>query len=124
MQKIVLIGLAGLAGTLCRYWMSGALAQRYGEIFPLGTLLVNVVGCFLAGFLFHLLHERLLVSSTLQAVVFIGFLGGLTTFSSFGLQTFSLLRDGALGLAALNVVISNLVGLLMVWVGYSLARSI
>lgn len=122
MNKLLLTGLAGMCGTLLRYWMSGWVARRFGETFPLGTLIVNVVGCFLIGFLFYVLYERFLTSDTLRTVLFIGFLGGFTTFSSFGLQTFTLVRDGEFGLAALNVGVSNFAGLLMVWVGYTLAK--
>jgi CrcB protein len=124
MQKTILIGLGGLVGTLCRYWLSGLIARQYGETFPWGTLIVNVVGCFLAGSLFNLTEERFLVSPTLRTVVLIGMIGGFTTFSSFGLQTFTLVREGEFGLAALNVTISNLLGLLMVWAGYSLVRAL
>ena len=123
MWRILFIGLAGLVGTLGRYWLSGLAARRFGETFPVGTLLVNIVGCFLAGFLFYLMQERFLVNQTVRTVILIGFLGGFTTFSSFGLQTFTLLRDSEFGFAALNIVVSNLVGLLMVWIGYTLARA-
>lgn len=122
MLKILLVGLAGLAGTLCRYWLSGALARRYGEAFPAGTLAVNLLGCFAAGFLFQLMRERGDFSETARAVVFVGLLGGFTTFSSYGLQTFALLREGSVGLAALNVVASNLLGVLMVCAGCALAK--
>jgi len=83
---------------------------------------VNITGCFLAGFLFYLMQERFLVSQTIRTVVMIGFLGGFTTFSSFGLQTFTLLKDGEFWFAAMNIVGSNLLGLLMVWAGYTLAK--
>jgi CrcB protein len=122
MQKTILIGFAGFAGTLMRYWLSERTASRFGEAFPAGTLLVNLIGCFLAGLLFYLMVERYLVSPTMRAVVLIGLLGGFTTFSSFGLQTFTLLRDGELGLALINVGVSNIGGLLLVWAGYSLAK--
>jgi CrcB protein len=122
MNKLLLTGLAGLCGTLLRYWMSGLVARRFGETFPLGTLIVNVFGCFLIGFLFYVMYERFLTSDTLRTMLFIGLLGGFTTFSSFGLQTFTLMRDGEFGLAALNVGVSNFAGLLMVWVGYTLAK--
>lgn len=122
MQRLILIGLAGFAGTLLRYGLSGWTARRFGETFPLGTLIVNLVGCFLAGLLFYLMFDRYLVNQTVRTVVIIGLLGGFTTFSSFGLQTFTLLRDGEMGLALLNIAVSNLGGLLMVWFGYSLAR--
>jgi CrcB protein len=120
--KILLVGLAGLAGTLCRYWLSGAVARRYGEAFPAGTLAVNLLGCFVAGLLFHLMQERGAFSETARVAVFVGLLGGFTTFSSYGLQTFELLRAGRAGLAALNVIASNLLGVLMVFAGYSLAK--
>src|SRR5215212_880325 len=122
MLRMLLVGLAGLLGTLCRYWLSGALARRYGEAFPAGTLAVNLLGCFAAGLLFHLMQERGAFSETARAAVFVGLLGGFTTFSSYGLQTFTLLREGQVGLAALNVVASNLLGVLMVFAGYALAK--
>jgi CrcB protein len=124
MGKLLLIGLAGLIGTLSRYWLSGVVARRYGETFPLGTLVVNLIGCFLVGLLFYLLQERFLVNQTLRTVILIGFLGGFTTFSSFGLQTFTLLQDGEFGLAALNLIASNVVGLFLVWAGYNLAKAL
>src|SRR5688572_23327419 len=122
MLRLLFVGLAGFAGTLGRYWLAGAFVRRYGEAFPLGTLAVNVLGCFAAGALFQLMQERHDFGETARAVVFVGLLGGFTTFSSYGLQTFALLRDGRLGLAALNVVASNLLGLLLVYAGYSLAK--
>jgi fluoride exporter len=122
MLRILLVGLAGLAGTLCRYWVSGVVGRRYGGAFPAGTLAVNLVGCFAAGLLFHFMQERGAFSETARVAVFVGLLGGFTTFSAYGLQTFELLRDGRPGLAALNVVASNLLGLLLVFAGYSAAR--
>ena len=118
MQKTIFIALAGLVGTLVRYWLAGFVARQYGETFPWGTLIVNLIGSFLAGALYHLAEERLLISPALRAIILIGLLGGFTTFSSYGLQTFTLLRDGQIGLATLNVAASNVLGLLMVWAGY------
>ncbi|HEX6186303.1 MAG TPA: fluoride efflux transporter CrcB [Pyrinomonadaceae bacterium] len=122
MLRLLLVGLAGLAGTLCRYWLSGAFVRRYGEAFPAGTLAVNLLGCFAAGLLFHFMQERHAFSETARAAVFVGLLGGFTTFSSYGLQTFTLLREGQFGFAALNVVASNLLGVLAVFAGYALAK--
>jgi CrcB protein len=118
MQKTILIGIAGLVGTLLRYWVSGVVAQKYGERFPWGTMAVNLVGCFLAGAVFYLAEERSLLSPTLRTIIMVGLLGGFTTFSSYGLQTFTLLRDGEFGLATINVAVSNVLGLLLVWAGY------
>jgi CrcB protein len=124
MLRTLLIGIAGLAGTLLRYWLSGFVARRYGETFPLGTMVVNVLGCFMAGAIFNLTEERFLVNPTLRTVILIGLLGGFTTFSSYGLQTFTLLRDGEFGLATLNIVVSNTLGLFMVWAGYGLVKAL
>ncbi len=124
MLKLLLIGLAGFVGTLTRYWLSGVIARRYGETFPYGTLAVNALGCFVAGFLFYLMYERFLNSPTSRSLVFIGFLGAFTTFSSYSLQTFMLLRDGEFYLAFLNMAASNILGLLLIWAGYNLAELI
>jgi len=124
MQKTIFIALAGLAGTLLRYWLSGFITLKYGETFPWGTLIANLVGSFMAGAIYSLAEERFLISPTTRAIIFIGLLGGFTTFSSYGLQTFTLLRAGRIGLATLNVVVSNVLGLLMVWVGYDVFKLI
>lgn len=121
MPRLLLIGLGGFAGTLARYWLSGVVARRYGETFPYGTFAVNALGCLLAGFLFYLMYDRFLTSPTSRSVILIGLLGGFTTFSSFGLQTFTLLREGEFVLALLNIAISNIAGLFLVWVGYRVA---
>ena len=124
MSRTILVGIAGLAGTLLRYWISGFVARRYGETFPVGTMVVNVLGFLIAGAVFNLTEERFLVNPTLRTVILIGLLGGFTTFSSYGLQTFTLLRDGEFGLATLNIVGSNVLGLMMVWVGYGLVKAL
>jgi len=85
---------------------------------------VNLSGCLLAGVIFYLTEERFLVNPTLRIVIMIGFLGGFTTFSSYGLQTFSLLRNGEVGLATLNVAASNVLGLILVWAGYAVAKAL
>src|SRR5258708_12401776 len=105
--RLLLIGLAGLLGTLGRYALSGIIARRFGETFPTGTLVVNIVGCFLAGFLFYLMQERFLVNDIVRTAIMIGFLGGFTTFSSFGLQTFTLLSDGKIRFTTIPLTFSN-----------------
>jgi CrcB protein len=124
MGRILLIGFAGLAGTLSRYCLAGVFGRRFGESFPIGTIIVNLVGCFLVGFLFYLLQERSLVSETVRLAIMVGFLGGFTTFSAFGLQTFTLFRDGEMLFAFMNLIVSNLAGLFFVWVGFLLARAL
>ena len=124
MRQTLLVGLAGLLGTLARYWLAGRVAARYGDAFPWGTLAVNVAGCFVAGVLFHLTSERALFGEPWRTAVMVGLLGGFTTFSAYGLQTFGLLREGQVALAAANVAASNVLGLLVVWAGYALARAL
>jgi fluoride exporter len=124
MLNILQVGFAGLMGTLVRFWLSGWADQKWGSSFPIGTLLVNLSGCFLTGFLFHAFQDRFPVDPVLRTTVLVGFLGGFTTFSSYGIQTFVLARDGELFLAALNILLSNLAGLICVWLGYSLSRAV
>jgi len=121
MARVLLIGFAGFIGTIARYWLSGTVDRKYGETFPYGTLAVNAFGCFLAGFLFYFFYERTLGSPMLRTAVFVGLLGGFTTFSSYGLQTFTLVRDGQVALALLNIGVSNVACLFLVWAGYRLA---
>ena len=122
MQKTILIALAGLVGTLLRYWLSGFMTRQYGETFPWGTMAVNLIGCFVTGVVFFLTEERFLLTPTIRTVILIGLLGGFTTFSAYGLQTFALLRYGEFVLAMCNVVTSNALGLFMVWAGYIFVR--
>ncbi len=122
MQRILFIGLAGLIGTLARYGVSGWVARRAGETFPTGTLVVNLSGCFLAGMLYCLTEERFLVDPAWRAAILLGFLGGFTTFSSYGLQSFTLLKDGEIMLAGINIVVSNVAGVFLVWAGYVFAK--
>lgn len=124
MIRLLLVGLGGFVGTLFRYWLSGLIARRYGETFPLGTLVVNAIGCFVIGFLFYFFYDRSLITPTARTVVLIGLIGGFTTFSSYSLQTFMLLRDGEIFLALVNVAASNVLGLVLVWLGYVLAKAI
>ena len=122
MQNIIAIGVAGLIGTLARYWLNEAVTNRLGPAFPYGTLAVNLVGCFAIGFLYYAFTDGFAAHPTLRSAVFVGFLGGFTTFSSFGLQTFTLLEAGQTLQAAMNIVVSNAGGLFFVWVGYLVSR--
>lgn len=122
MREIIFIGVAGLVGTLGRYWISGMFDQKFGPAFPVGTLVVNLLGCFLAGVLFYTVTERYVVDPAIRSALLVGVLGAFTTFSAFGIQTFTLLRDGQIAFAILNMALSNAAGLLLVWAGYSLSR--
>jgi fluoride exporter len=123
MYKIFLIGIAGLAGTLGRYWLSGWADRWWGGSFPFGTLIVNLSGCLAIGFLFHATQEKYLIDPAVRSAVLVGFLGGFTTFSSFAVQSFNLVREGEVFLASANILVSNIVGLILVWVGYAISRA-
>jgi fluoride exporter len=122
MQNIVFIGLAGLIGTLLRYWISTVVDARSQSMFPYGTLTVNLLGSFAIGFLFFAFADEFLTRPGLRAALFIGLLGGFTTFSSFGIQTFTLLQNGQILRAGIYVLISNAGGLALVWAGYLVSR--
>lgn len=83
MLKLLLLGTAGAAGTISRYFLSGWIHQLLAAGFPYGTLVVNICGCLAVGFLGTLAEEKFLIQSQVRTVVLIGFLGGFTTFSSF-----------------------------------------
>ena len=117
------IMFGGALGTGARYWASGVIAQRFGEVLPLGTLFVNVSGSFVIGFFAALTDPAgpFLVTPRMRQFVMFGLCGGYTTFSSFSLQTFELARDGDWLRAGLNSVLSLACCLVSVWLGRALA---
>ncbi len=121
---VVMVG--GALGSAARMWLSTILAVRYGETFPVGTLAVNALGCFVIGLFAALTGPEgmVLTSPLVRQFVMIGVLGGFTTFSSFGLQTITLMTDGEWFYAALYVVLSLVVCLAFVWLGIILASSL
>lgn len=110
--------VAGGLGALMRYAVSGWVHRIFGPSFPTGTLVVNIVGCFLIGVLFRLAETGAPWPPEWRAAVFVGFLGAFTTFSTFGYETLALLRDSEFGLALLNIGLQLLVGLAAVWLGH------
>jgi CrcB protein len=116
------IALAGAAGTLARYGLAGLVHRFLGAGFPWGTLSVNLIGCFLLGFLLELSRQSGWVPPDFRTIVGIGFLGAFTTFSTFGVETFRAFESGDWLVAALNVLANVAGGLLFVVAGTSLAR--
>ena len=118
--------LGGALGTGARFWMSGLIAERAGEFFPLGTLVVNVSGSFMVGFFagFTSPEGPVLVSPRFRQFFMIGVCGGYTTFSSFSLQTLDLARDGDWMKALLNTVLSFACCFAAVWLGRVLALTL
>ena len=118
-QLYLVVALGGALGTISRYFVSGAVANAFGETFPWGTLIVNVVGSFIIGFFWTLSAPdgRLFVSGSTRQFVMTGFCGGFTTFSSFSLQTMNLIRDGEWLAAGGNVLGSVTLCMIFVWLG-------
>ncbi len=122
MYRIILVGLGGFIGSVLRYLVSGYVQDLSGSIgFPYGTLAVNLAGCFIIGFLSYLADMRGVFTVETRALVFVGVLGGFTTFSTFGNETLNLLRDGENIYALLNIGIHILFGLGFVWLGRTAA---
>ncbi len=123
MTQIVLVGLGGMIGSICRFLLSD-LIQRLSPIlgYPFGTLVVNVVGCFLIGLLNGVTDVRQLFLSDIRPFLFIGVLGGFTTYSTFGYETFAFLRDGQYSQVLLIIGSHLIVGLGAVWLGDTIGR--
>lgn len=119
MTTYLWIGLGSGLGGMARYWMSGVVAQRFGESFPAGTLFVNVTGSFLIGLVAALSDPdgRLLISPAARQFFMLGMFGGYTTFSSFSLQTLNLARDGEWMFSLANIALSVVLCLVAVWLG-------
>lgn len=121
-QKIMLVGVGGFLGSVFRYLASGYVQDVSGSIgFPFGTIAVNLAGCFLIGFLSYLADSRGVFSAEARMFIFIGILGGFTTFSTFGNETMNLLRDRQMAYALANIGIQVIAGLFLVWTGRSVA---
>lgn len=116
MQHVFLIALGGSLGAVARYGLATWIYQQTGTSFPWGTLIINVTGSFAIGFLAEL-FETTLAPAGWRSFLTIGFLGAYTTFSTFSLETFNLLRDGEIRLAAANILVSTIVGLAAVVLG-------
>jgi CrcB protein len=123
MDKVLLVGLGGFLGSILRYGVGGWVGRwKVGWTFPIETLLINVAGCLVIGLLAGWSDARGVLSGTTRAFLFIGVLGGFTTFSTFGYETFQLLRDGQWPAAALSTGLQVGLGVTGVWAGHVLAR--
>jgi fluoride exporter len=123
MEKALLVGLGGFLGSVLRYGVGGFVGRfKAGWTFPLETLLVNVSGCVVLGFLVGLSDTRGIFSGSTRAFLFIGVLGGFTTFSTFGYETVQLVREGQWQAAAVSTILQVGLGLGGVWAGDCLAR--
>ena len=120
--SVLYVALGGAIGSVSRY-LTGIWVQTASQSidFPYGTLTVNLIGCFVIGFLSQLVESRGLFTPEMRSLVFIGVLGGFTTFSSFGNDSINLLRDGKTFNALANVGANVIFGLMLVWLGRAAA---
>jgi fluoride exporter len=124
MSHLLLVGTGGFIGSVLRYWLSG-VAQRWMQgDYPIGTLVVNAVGCLVIGAFWSLVEYREFFIPEWRIFMTVGVLGGFTTFSAFGYETFVLLRDGEYLSALINVAANVLIGLAAVAVGFVAAKAV
>ena len=117
------VAIGGALGSMGRFWLSGLVAHRFGETFPWGTLVINVTGSFAIGFFASLTgtEGRWLVSPAFRTFFMMGICGGYTTFSAFSLQTLNLARNGEWLYTGVNILLSVVLCLAGVWLGFLLA---
>ncbi|AIF50916.1 fluoride efflux transporter CrcB [Pelosinus sp. UFO1] len=122
MLNVLAVAVGGSIGATTRYLVSIWAAGRFGAGFPYGTLIVNVVGCFIIGAFMTATTEKFIISPYWRLIVTVGFVGGLTTFSSFSYETFKLMEDGSLALAMYNILSNCVLGFFATWLGIGTAR--
>ncbi|MBO0359435.1 fluoride efflux transporter CrcB [Hymenobacter sp. BT186] len=124
LRHVILIAFGGGMGSVCRYYGQLLVARYLAHPFPLGTLLVNVLGCLLIGLFYAAAERGTIASPELRLLLTTGFCGGFTTFSTFSYETITLLENGQYGLVLLYVVGSVLLGLLATFAGVALVRAL
>lgn len=124
MQNYFLVAIGAAFGGTLRYWVGGVTQKLLPFGFPYGTLVVNVLGSFILGFLIYYFDAKRLLSPELRLMLAVGFCGGFTTFSSFSFETMNLLRDSEYFLATLNVGLNIFLTLLAVFLSYYLAKTL
>ena len=120
--NLIAVGIGGAIGAMLRYFLAGWMQQKFPQFEPAGTLLVNILGCFLIGLLVTLEIHGVLVQERFRAFALTGVLGSLTTFSTFGLQTVILAREQNMNLAMFNVASNLGLGIAAVLLGMMAGR--
>lgn len=123
LPQLLWVGVGGFLGSVARFVVAGFF-NRLSPIlaFPVGTLAVNILGCFLIGLLYGLAESRDILGTDIRIFLFIGVLGGFTTYSTFGFESLALLQDGEFFKTSANILLHVIVGLAAVWIGDTLGR--
>lgn len=124
MVELIVVAVGGGLGASTRYLVSLWAANKFGASFPYGTLIVNIVGCFIIGAFMTAATERFVVSPYWRLLITVGFVGGLTTFSSFSFETLTLLGEGAHLSAMTNLLANVIIGFFATWMGILFVRII
>ena len=125
LSTLLWVGLGGFVGSVCRFLLGGAVHQvLQNSTFPYGTMVVNLVGCFAIGVGGGLVEMRQLFTPEARMFLLVGLLGGFTTFSTFGYESVTLAREGEMLASLANIVIQVVAGVLPVWLGYGLTKSL
>lgn len=125
MREIMLVFFGAGIGGVLRFVLGSLVYSITGRNFPYGTLVINLSGSFIMGFLFVLITQRYTnLAPYLIAFMLVGILGGYTTFSSFSIETLRLFQDGKIAYAFTNVLVSTIGGILLAWVGYISAQKL
>ena len=124
MIKYMMVGIGGFIGTVARFWVGGYISQRMGTKFPYGTFVINCTGSFMIGLVITLLAERTHWNANLRYLIPIGFIGAYTTFSTFEFETLRAVQDGQILIAAMNVILSVMIGFISVWLGVIAGRAV
>ena len=124
MIESIIIFIGGGIGSVLRYWLSRFTNNYIGSNFPYGTLAVNILGCFIIGLFMTLFAERFLVNPRLRLLLTVGFLGGLTTFSTFSYESFMLIEEKSFYLAGVNILCSVLSCSAATWAGTLMGKSL
>ena len=120
MQNIIIVGIGGFIGSILRYLASYLINSKINSILPFGTLSVNIIGCFAIGTLWGYVDTLETFNQSLRLFLFVGILGGFTTFSSFGYETIIMLKQGHFFFSLINISIHLIAGLGAVMLGYKI----
>ncbi|WP_293931767.1 fluoride efflux transporter CrcB [Sphingobacterium sp. UBA6645] len=124
LKEVFIIGIGGAVGSILRYTTGQYIAKHFPHAIPTGTLLVNIIGCLLIGFLIGFFDKQQIINTHWKLLLITGFCGGFTTFSTFAAENYNLITNNQIPQALLYIGLSVILGLLAVWAGLSISKLI
>lgn len=122
MKSLLLVGLGGAVGSISRYIISSSLGRVSNTTFPIGTFMINIIGCILIGILVSAAAKYQVINDDMKLLLITGFCGGFTTFSTFSHENIQLLNAGNFTLLSLNILASVALGIVGVWLGLNIIK--